>query len=304
MRYGQIQWFTVNGALFIPGIIARQNRQRRTHFQYDVASIIRLQKCDIYFPENVLQIAKIMSIHRFSRNEKKNFIWSTLTVQSATSSLNGFHVVGVLPPIDVDNCCKITVSRSDRDRFISDFGLSFSVPPVTFVLCSGYFALRNIDDSTIWSKSWSWLLPSHKLFSAGSNNFVSEFVDFSNLFRIYRINTPHASVICSIWFWHTASTSEREKEKRTSESQWLSEILNCVWANFDGCRWHRFGITVYMAGLRYSTRLYFDDIRRKNCNENGTSKRQMTRGKMANLRYLRELHWPLILLAANAANDM
>lgn len=71
MRYGQIQWFTVNGALFIPGIIARQNRQRRTHFQYDVASIIRLQKCDIYFPENVLQIAKIMSIHRFSRNEKK-----------------------------------------------------------------------------------------------------------------------------------------------------------------------------------------------------------------------------------------
>lgn len=31
---------------------------------------------------------------------------------------------------DVDNCCKITVSKSERDLFISAFGLSFSLPPV------------------------------------------------------------------------------------------------------------------------------------------------------------------------------
>lgn len=79
--------------------------------------------------------------------ELKQFIWRTL--QSATSSLNGFHVDGVCIVIDDDNCCKITVNKSDRDRFISDFGLSFSVEPLTFGLCSGYFAFRKIDDNTI-----------------------------------------------------------------------------------------------------------------------------------------------------------
>lgn len=53
-----------------------------------------------------------------------------ITVQSATSSLSGFHVDGVASPIDVDSCCNITVNRSERDRFISDFGLSFSLAPL------------------------------------------------------------------------------------------------------------------------------------------------------------------------------
>lgn len=37
-------------------------------------------------------------------------------------------------PNDVDNCCRITVSKSDRDLFISDFGLSFSLPPETTII--------------------------------------------------------------------------------------------------------------------------------------------------------------------------
>lgn len=158
-----------------------------------------------------------------------------LTVQSADSSLNGFHDDGDVFANDVDNCWRITVSRSERDRFISALGLSFSLLPGnyhgkmdetpirnvsfatmklgeydiidsldTFALCSGCFAFRKIDPSTIRSKSWSWLLPSHKLFSAGNSNFVSDIEVFSILFRIYRIKTPHASVICSIWLWHTA----------------------------------------------------------------------------------------------------
>lgn len=54
-----------------------------------------------------------------------------LTVQSATSSLSGFQLAAFVFPIDVDSCCRITVNRSERERFISDFGLSFSLDPET-----------------------------------------------------------------------------------------------------------------------------------------------------------------------------
>lgn len=57
-------------------------------------------------------------------------LFPSLTVQSATSSLSGFQLAAFAVPIDVDSCCKMTVSKSERERFISDFGLSFSLDPV------------------------------------------------------------------------------------------------------------------------------------------------------------------------------
>lgn len=51
-----------------------------------------------------------------------------LTEQSVCSSLKGAHGNDVPIPNGVVSCCKITVDKSDLDRFISDFGLSFSLP--------------------------------------------------------------------------------------------------------------------------------------------------------------------------------
>lgn len=69
------------------------------------------------------------------RNRCWNWFYSTfwflflLTVQSATSSLSGFQLAAFVFPIDVDSCCRMTVNKSERERFISDFGLSFSLDP-------------------------------------------------------------------------------------------------------------------------------------------------------------------------------
>lgn len=60
---------------------------------------------------------------------KNVFYLKIFTVQSATSSLSGFQLTAFALPIEVDNCCKITVSKSERERFISDFGLSLSLAP-------------------------------------------------------------------------------------------------------------------------------------------------------------------------------